>query len=176
MSICYNQQPKQKKRGTTIKLYHGTDNPNFKLHPIKKGTGYHPGAGPVEFLGSSLTGSREVASSYGNNIIETEFVPNKAKKFSSLKSLKNNIIKVFGLPTSGQNLGEYYRDIADSYKAKLLVEGFDSVIFPEGLKASTNEKVAITVIPLSEDFYNHPKTLDRTQLVNLKLTAEQEGI
>lgn len=137
-----------------MKLYHGTDNPNFKLQLIKGGAGYHPGAGPVEFLGPSFTDSREVASSYGTIIIETEFVPNKPKKFSSLKSLKNNIIKVFGLPSSGQNLGEYYRDIADSYKAKLLAEGYDSVIFPEGLKASTNEKVAITVIPLSETFFS----------------------
>lgn len=137
-----------------MKLYHGTDNPNFKLQPIKEGVGYHPGAGPVEFLGPSFTDSKEIASSYGKNIIETEFAPNNPKKFSSLNALKNNIIKVFGLPTSGRNLGEYYRDIADSYKAKLLAEGYDSVMFPEGLKRSTNKKIANTVIPLSEDFYN----------------------
>lgn len=156
-----NIKKQQTTKQNAMKLYHGTDNPNFKLQPVKEGAGYHPGAGPVEFLGSSFTDSREVASSYGKNIIETEFVPNRPKKFNSLKSLKNNIIKVFGLPTSGQNLGEYYRDIADSYKAKLLAEGFDSVIFSEGLKASTNEKVATTVIPLSKDFYNHREILDK---------------
>jgi len=137
-----------------MKVYHGTDNPKFKLQPIKEGVGYHPGAGPVEFLGPSFTDSKEIASSYGKNIIEREFVPNKPKKFRSLKSLKNNIIKVFGLPSSGQNLGEFYRDIADSYKAKLLAEGYDSVMFPEGLKVSTNKKVATTIIPLSETFFS----------------------
>ena len=70
-----------------------------------------------------------------------------------MEALKNSIIKVFGLPSSGQNLGEYYRDIADSYKAKLLAEGYDSIIFPEGLKSSTDKNIATTVIPLAEDFY-----------------------
>ncbi len=137
-----------------MKLYHGTDNPDFKLQPIKEGMGYHPGAGPVEFLGPSFSDSEEVASSYGKIIIQKEFTPTSPKKFRSLKALKNKIIKVFGLPTSGQNLGEYYRDIADSYKAKLLAEGYDSVIFQEGLKGSTDEKVSTTVIPLSDEFYN----------------------
>jgi len=131
-----------------MKLYHGTDNPNFKLQPVKEGLGYHPGAGPVEFLGPSFTDSKEVAASYGKFIIEKELALDSSKKFRSLEALKNDIIKVFGLPTSGQSLGEYYRDIADSYKAKLLAEGFDSVIFPEGLKSSTDKKLANTVIPL----------------------------
>jgi len=136
-----------------MKLYHGTDNPDFKLQPIKEGVGYHPGAGPVEFLGPSFSDNEEVAGSYGKIIIQKEFTPENPKKFRSLEALKNNIFKIFGPPTSGQNLGAYYRDIADSYKAKLLAEGYDSVIFPEGLKRSTDEKVSITVIPLSEDFY-----------------------
>ena len=135
-----------------MKLYHGTDNPNFKLQTIKEGMGYHPGAGPVEFLGPSFTDNKEVAGSYGRNIIEWEFTPNNPKKFSSLEALRSNIIKIFGLPKSGQNLGEYYRDIADSYRAKLLAEGYDAVIFPEGIKGSTDEMVASTIIPLSEDF------------------------
>lgn len=137
-----------------MKLYHGTDNPNFKLDQVKEGSGYHPGAGPVEFLGASFTDSREVASSYGKYVFEKEFMLKKPKRYRSLLSLKNNIIKTFGLPVSGQNLGEYYRDVADSYKAKLLAEGYDSVIFPEGIKHSTNEKVANTVISLSDEFYN----------------------
>lgn len=40
-----------------MKLYNGTDNPNFKLQPIKEGVGYHPGTGPVEFLGPSFSDS-----------------------------------------------------------------------------------------------------------------------
>lgn len=137
-----------------MKLYHGTDSPNFKLQFVKKGLGYHPGAGPVEFLGPSFTDNKEVASSYGKFVIEKEFNPNNPKKFRSLQALKNDIIKVFGLPTSGQSLAEYYRDIADSYKVKLLAEGYDCVIFSEGLKSSTDEKTANTIIPLSEEFFN----------------------
>lgn len=136
-----------------MKLYHGTDNPNLKLQAVKNGAGYHPGAGPVEFLGPSFSDSKEIAHSYGTNIITVDFTPIKPKKYRSLTALKNNIIRVFGLPTSGRSLGEYYRDIADSYKAKLLAEGYDAVMFSEGLKGSTNEKVATTVIPLSDDFY-----------------------
>ncbi len=136
-----------------MKLYHGTDNPDFKLQPIKEGVGYHPGAGPVEFLGPSFSDNEEVAGSYGKIIIQKEFTPENPKKFRSLEALKNNIFKTFGPPTSGQNLGTYYRDIADSYKAKLLVEGYDSVIFPEGLKESTDEKESLTLIPLSDNFY-----------------------
>lgn len=133
-----------------MKLYHGTDNPSLKLQPVKEGLGYHPGAGPVEFLSPSFSDNKEVACSYGKNIIEFDFTPNNPKKFRSLEALKKNIIKVFGLPTSGQNLGEYYRDIADSYKAKLLAEGYDSVIFPEGFKSSTDKNVATTIIPLTD--------------------------
>lgn len=136
-----------------MKLYHGTDNPNFKLQPIKEGVGYHPGAGPVEFLGPSFTDSKEIAGSYGKNIIETEFTPVNPKKFRSLETLKKSILKVFGLPRSGGNLGEFYRDIADSYKAKLLAEGYDSVMFMEGLKNATDEKKSITIIPLSKVFF-----------------------
>lgn len=136
-----------------MKLYHGTDNPNFKLQPIKEGAGYHPGAGPVEFLGPSFTDSKEIAGSYGKNIIETEFTPVNPKKFRSLEALKKSIFKIFGLPRSGGNLGEFYRDIADSYKAKLLAEGYDSVMFMEGLKNATDEKTSITIIPLSKDFF-----------------------
>lgn len=132
-----------------MKLYHGTENPNVKLKSVKEGLGYHPGAGPVEFLGPSFTDNKEVAASYGKNILEKDIAIKNPKKFKNLNALKNNIIKIFGLPTSGQSLGEYYRDIADSYKAKLLAEGYDSVIFPEGLKTSTGEKMANTVIPLS---------------------------
>ena len=133
----------------SMKLYHGTDNPKLIIKTVKEGIGYHPGAGSVEFLGLSFSDNKEVASSYGKNIIEIEFTPKNPKNFRSLEALKNNIIKVFGLPTSGQNLGEYYRDIADSYKAKLLVEGYDAVVFPEGLKSSTDKVVATTVIPLT---------------------------
>jgi len=148
-----------------MKLYHGTDNPNFKLQLVKEGVGYHPGAGPVEFLGPSFTDNKEIAGSYGKNVIVKEFTPNNPKKFSSLTALKNNIIKVFGLPTSSQNLGEYYRDIADSYKAKLLAEGYDTVMFPEGLKGSTNEKVSTTVIPLTNSFYKKTCSLKGRQTI-----------
>jgi hypothetical protein len=44
-----------------MKLYHGTDNPKLKFQTVKDGIGYHPGAGPVEFLGPSFTDSKEVA-------------------------------------------------------------------------------------------------------------------
>jgi hypothetical protein len=136
-----------------MKLYHGTNNPNFKLQSVKNGFGYYPGAGPVEFLGPSFTDNKEVAESYGKIIIEKEVDLSRPKRIKSLEALKNDIIRVFGLPQSGQNLGAYYRDIADSYKVKLLVEGFDSIIFPEGLKTSTDEKVSNTVILLSEKFF-----------------------
>ena len=136
-----------------MKLYHGSDNPNFKLQPVKEGLGYHPGAGPVEFLGPSFTDNKDVALSYGKFLFEKEFLPNNAKRFRSLQALKNDIIKAFGLPEKDQNLGVYYRDIADSYKVKLQAEGFDSVIFPEGIKSSTNENVANTIIPLSDEFF-----------------------
>lgn len=132
-----------------MRLYHDTDSPNIKLKSVKEGLGYHPGAGPVEFLGPSFTDNKKVAMSYGKIVIEKDIVLNNPKKFRSLESLKNNIIKIFGLPISGQNLGEYYRDIADSYKAKLLAEGYDSVIFPEGLKTSTDKKISNTIILLS---------------------------
>lgn len=137
-----------------MKFYHGTDNPNFKLQPVKEGLGYHPGAGSVEFLGPSFTDSKEVAASYGRFIIEKELTLDNSRKFRSLEALKNDIIKTFGLPQSGQNLEEYYRDIADSYKVKLLAEGFDSIIFPEGLKSSTDKQVSNTVILLSEKFFS----------------------
>lgn len=137
-----------------MKLYHGTDNPNFKLQTIKEGVGYHPGAGPVEFLGPSFSDNKEVASSYGKIIIELEFTPKNPKKFNSLEALRNNIIKIFGLPRSGRNLGEYYRDIADSFRAKLLAEGYDAIIFPEGIKGSTDKMVSTTVILLHGYFNN----------------------
>ena len=132
-----------------MKLYHGTDNPNLELNSVKDGFGYHPGAGPVEFLGPSLSDSKEVAKTYGKYIIEEEFSPKNPKKYRSLNALRNDILKTFGLQ-SGISLGKQYRDIADSYKAKLLTEGYDAVIFPEGLKTSVSEKVANTVILLNE--------------------------
>lgn len=132
-----------------MKLYHGTNKPNLKIKPVKDGLGYHPGAGPVEFLGPSFTDSEEVARTYGKHIIERELNVKKPKKYRSLNALKNDIIRTFGLK-SGMNLGEQYRDIADSYKVKLVHEGYDAVIFPEGLKTSVNERVANTIILLNE--------------------------
>ena len=134
-------------------IYHGTDNPKLTLSPVKGGFGYHPGAGPVEFLGPSFSTRKEVANSYGKNIIEREFVATNPKRFRSLNALRENIIRTFGLPQSGQKVVEYYRDIAESYKIKLQAEGYDAVIFPEGLKEAIKEKIAETVIPISEDFY-----------------------
>lgn len=134
-----------------MKLFHGTDNPNLKLNSVKGGIGYHPGAGPVEFLGPSLTDSKEVAESYGNHVFEYDINFKKPKKYRSLNALKNEMLKTFGLK-SGVSLGEQYRDIADSYKAKLLSEGYDAVTFPEGIKTATDEKVANTVIPI--DFFS----------------------
>ncbi len=128
-------------------LYHGTDNPDLKFQIVKDGKGYHPGAGPVEFLGPSFTDSKEVAESYGKHILEREFTPTNPKKYRSLNALKNDMLKTFGLK-SGISLGEQYRDIADSYKIKLQAEGYDAVTFPEGIKTATNEKVANTIIPL----------------------------
>jgi hypothetical protein len=134
------------------KLYHGTDNPKLTLSSVKDGFGYHPGAGPVEFLGLSFSTSKEVAASYGKNIIEREFIIKKPKKFRSMNALRENIIKTFSLPQKGQSVAEHYRDIADSYKVKLQAEGYDAVIFPEGLKGNIKEKIAETVIPILEEF------------------------
>ncbi len=137
-----------------MKLYHGTNEPNFKGKVVKEGIGYHPGAGPVEFLGLSFSDSRNVARSYGENIIEADFTPKNPKKFRSMNALKNDILKIFGLPSGKQNLGEHYKDIADSYRAKLLAEGYDSILFPEGLKNSIDLEIATTIIPISDDFYS----------------------
>lgn len=134
-------------------IYHGTDNPKLTISPVKDGLGYHPGAGPVEFLGPSFSTSKEVANSYGENIIKREFAIKNPKRFKSMNALRENIIKTFGLPRNGQKIAEYYKDIAENYKIKLQAEGYDAVIFPEGLKRKTNEKIAETVIPISEDFY-----------------------
>lgn len=134
-------------------IYHGTDNPKLTLSPVKDGLGYHPGAGPVEFLGPSFSTSKEVANSYGKNLIEREFVIKNPKRFRSLNALRENIIKTFGLPQSGQQIAEYYRDIAENYRIKLQAEGYDAVIFPEGLKKNIKDKIAETVILISEDFY-----------------------
>ena len=141
------------KKGKSQVIYHGTDDSKLTLSSVKGELGYHPGAGPVEFLGPSFSTNKEVAGSYGKNIIEREFAVKNPKRFKSMNALRENIIKTFGLPQTGQKIGEYYKDIAESYKIKLQAEGFDAVIFPEGLKKNINDKIAETVIPISEDFY-----------------------
>ena len=146
-----NRNSSKKSKSRT--MYHGTDNPRLILSPVKSGFSYHPGAGPVEFLGPSFSTNKEVANSYGENIVEREFVIKNPKRFRSLNALRENIIKTFGLPQSGQKVAEYYKDIAESYRIKLQAEGFDAVIFPEGLKKNTKDKVAETIIPISGDFY-----------------------
>ena len=145
------RNPPKKRKSQTV--YHGTDNPKLTISPVKGGFGYHPGAGPVEFLGPSFSTSKEVANSYGKNIIEREFTTKNPKRFKSMNALRENIIKTFGLPQNGQKIAEYYKDIAESYKIKLQAEGYDAVIFPEGLKKNINDKIAETIIPISEDFY-----------------------
>ena len=144
-----NRNSSKKRKSQTV--YHGTDNPKLTLSPVKGGFGYHPGAGPVEFLGPSFSTSKEVANSYGKNIIECEVAIKNPKRFKSMNALRENIIKTFGLPQSGQKVSEYYKDIAESYRIKLQAEGFDAVIFPEGLKKNTKDKVAETIIPIPED-------------------------
>ena len=144
-----NRNSSKKRKSQTV--YHGTDNPKLTLSPVKEGFGYHPGAGPVEFLGPSFSTSKEVANSYGKNIIECEVAIKNPKRFKSMNALRENIIKTFGLPQSGQKVSEYYKDIAESYRIKLQAEGFDAVIFPEGLKKNTKDKVAETIIPIPED-------------------------
>ena len=131
-----------------MKYFHGTDNPNLKFQVVKNGEGYHPGSGPVEFLGPSFTDSREVAETYGKYVVERELLLKKPKKYRSLKALRNDMLKTFGLK-SGVSLGIQYRDIADSYRVKLLDEGYDAVTFPEGIKTNTNEKIANTIIPIT---------------------------
>ncbi|HYM65534.1 MAG TPA: hypothetical protein VES68_03570 [Candidatus Sulfotelmatobacter sp.] len=128
-------------------LFHGTDNPNLKLKPVKDGIGYHPGAGPVEFLGPSFSDNKLVAQTYGKYLLSKDFKFKKVKQFKSLNVLKNDILKTFAL-TSGINLGEQYKDIADSYKIKLTSDGFDAITFPEGVKTDTNHLIANTYIPL----------------------------
>lgn len=131
-----------------MRLYHGSDNPKLIIQPAKNGFGYHPGASPVEFLGPSLSDNKDVASSYGKYVYELEFTLKKIKKYRSLNALRNNIIKTFGLPVSGQNIGKYYRDTADSYRTKLLAEGFDAFAFQEGMKHEITKNPANTIIPL----------------------------
>ena len=136
------------------KIYHGTNNPSLTLFPVKSGLGYYPGAGPVVFLGPSFSTERGIAGSYGKNIVEREFSPKKPRRFRSMGALRNDIIKTFGLPQGTLSVAEYYKDIADSYKVKLQAEGYDAIIFPEGRKQNIKEKIAETVIPISEDFFN----------------------
>lgn len=130
-----------------MKLYHGTDNPNLSFKQVKDGIGYHPGAGPVEFLGPSFSDNEAVAKSYGKYLYSRELSFNKVKQYKSLNALKNDILKTFALE-SGINLGEQYRDIADSFRIKLETEGYDAITFPEGVKSDTNHLIANTYIPL----------------------------
>lgn len=130
-----------------MKFYHGTDSPNLEFAAVKSGDGYHPGAGPVEFLGPSFTDSKEVAQSYGKYVLERNLTLRNPKKYRSLNALRSHILRTFSL-TPGTGLGKQYRDIADSYRVKLLAEGHDAIIFPEGIKTSTDERVGNTVIPL----------------------------
>jgi hypothetical protein len=130
-----------------MKVYHGTDNRRVNFKIVKNGVGYHPGAGPVEFLGPSFSDSKAVAQSYGKFVIEKEIAINRPKRFRSLGALRNSILKTFSLVPK-INLGAQYRDIADSYRAKLLAEGYDAVLYPEGIKTETEVNIANTIIPL----------------------------
>jgi len=135
-------------------IYHGSDNPELKLLPVKGGFGYHPGSGPVEFLGTSFTDDMKVASSYGKYIYIGTFNPERPKAFKDLGALKRDIEKSFGRLKPGDHIssiGAYYKDIADSYRIKLLSEGYDAVKFSEGEKSNTAVNIAVTIIPISDD-------------------------
>ncbi len=147
---------KQQPSGKDV-LYHGTDAESVNLQSTKKGDGYHVGAGPVEFLGISLSKSKDVAQSYGKNVIKFNFEPKNPKQFKNLNALRNDILKTFAKPENIENLPDYYKDVADSYKAKLQAEGYDSVIFLEGKKNAPDTKQSETIIPISDDFYNQAK-------------------
>ena len=135
-------------------IYHGSDNPAVKLLPVKVGFGYHAGSGPVEFLGPSFSNDIKIASSYGKYIYIGTFNPERPKIFKDLGALKRDIEKSFGRLKPGDqvsSVGAYYKDIADSYRIKLLSEGFDAVQFSEGEKSNTAVNMAVTIIPISED-------------------------
>ena len=134
-------------------MFHGSDNPALMLHPTKPGSGYHVGAGPVEFLGPSFTDNKRIASSYGKYVYKAEFNPNKAKRFKSLEMLRRVIEKSFGRLKPGdhvENIGLYYRDIAENYRVKLMAEGFDAVIFAEGQKSNPTTDMGMTIIPITD--------------------------
>jgi hypothetical protein len=134
-------------------MYHGSDNPALLLTPTKTDSGYHVGAGPVEFLGPSFSDSKRIASSYGKYIYVATFEPVKPKQFKSMESLRRDIEKSFGRLTPGDhvsNLGRYYRDIAENYRIKLTSEGFDAVMFAEGEKSNPSRDMGMTVIPITE--------------------------
>jgi hypothetical protein len=135
-----------------VRVYHGTDAPNFFFSAVKDSMSYHPGAGPVEFLGPSFSTSKKVAASYGKYLVERKLTLKNPKRFLSLQALRRDIIRTFGLPKSGNDIGGHYRDIADSYRVKLQAEGYDAVIFPEGAKHSVKEEMATTIIPVSDSF------------------------
>jgi hypothetical protein len=139
-----------------MKLYHGSDTPDVQLKQVKDGIGYHAGAGPVEFIGPSLSSSKKVAQTYGKNIVEKDFTPKNPKVFRSLSALKKDIDKSFGTLKPGDNvgnLGAYYRDIAENYRIKLQAEGYDSIKFKEGGKHNALKDQADTIIPIDESFF-----------------------
>lgn len=135
-------------------IYHGSDNPKIKLISTKSGFGYHTGAGPVEFIGPSFTVDKNIALSYGRYLYRTSFQPQNPKTFRSMNSLKKDIEKSFGYLKPGDNvgnLGAYYKDIAENYRIKLQLEGYDSILFKEGSKFNTSVHKARTIIIISED-------------------------
>ena len=134
-------------------MYHGSDNPALMLHPIKPGSGYHVGAGPVEFLGPSFSDNKRIASSYGKYLYVAEFEPKKPKRYKSIEAVRRDIEKSFGRLKPGdhvKNIGLYYRDIAENYRIKLMSEGFDAVVFAEGEKSNPATDMGITVIPITD--------------------------
>jgi len=134
-------------------IYHGSDNPSLAIKTTKIG-GYHIGAGPVEFLGPSFSTNKAVSSSYGKYLYESGYSPRNPKIFKSMNSLRKDILKTFGYLKVGDNVGDngaYYKDIAENYRIKLQVEGYDAVVFKEGPKDNPLNEQSLTIIPVTEN-------------------------
>jgi len=70
-----------------------------------------------------------------------------------MNSLRKDIFKSFGHLKVGDNVGDiglYYKDIAENYRIKLQVEGYDAVTFKEGPKDNPLDQQSLTIILITE--------------------------
>ena len=132
-------------------LYHGTMSDIKSLDVVKK-TGKIGGEGVVELLGPSLSTSKNVAKSYGDNILEVNFIPKNVKTFDSLQALKEDIAKSATIKLNETRSSyQVISDRASAYKKMLQSQGYDAISFPEG---KIGESIGVgerTIIPLIDD-------------------------